>query len=309
MRQIYLLVIFLLMRMECHAQREPEELLASFFVDYGDFYKDFCLRYQGKQWVETPDLENGRFVLWEGMVAGFSPKGLQYCGQLVFEVERESPPTCSEYLSISGRVKTKDYIFSSASGLRNSAYEPDLEMRKEILTPFIEPHGLALASHNGIFGRKSELNPRAFLTKTKFVKETKSKKIGVVSGVWHTLNDAMKITIEFDSGFGNLPIVCERSLVSEKKTAPVGFFSTTKTKWKKHGDDRFVPEKIQLSGNVGEKKYEYEFDFDWMDLEKWRKSASTLDLSAIGNGEGTKWWTTFSGAFDESKNLQSKSLK
>ncbi len=277
------------------AQNDADEAIAKFFIEYDDFYDESCFRYKGTQWVETPESSDGKFLVWEGMVANSVARKMQYVRQLVSAVDAQadSSPICHEMLTVNGKTLTKNYSLSSEFLLRNKAFEPDFKQDPIISIPILEPHALATLPYMAIFGRGSEFKKHVhtFLTGMKFVKST--TKADIVNGAWISANQVMSISIDFDTKQGELPVYAEYSLNKERKAAHDRFSSITKTKWKKYSEEKYVPKEIVISGVLGERKYEYEFAFDWLPSELWMKKVKDVDLDKISKLQGRGWFDAF----------------
>ena len=97
-------------------------------------------------------------------------------------------------------------------------------------------------------------------------------------------------------------MVAVYSLKKGQKTIEGRFSSITKTKRKKCRESQFVPTEIVISGLLGNRKYEYEFVFDWMSKHDWKKRIKDVDFVEISKLSGRGWYDAFQPLFQNKWN-------
>jgi hypothetical protein len=280
------------------AQVKAEECLSDYLLKYDDFYQEFALAYRCETFSlrKSEQAEKERLRFLEGVVVESASRGILYAGSKSSEPIGSETPSTMEELTIGGKLFTKQYgTIGNTSQIEATAWggPSDANPVPKII-PCIQPHGLALLRDQEMLGRRSEIRScvSTFLQHKKFVDESDLEK-GGVRGIWETQNKALRCTIDFSPDEHPLPVKVVWEYVGNPKLGKSK--STTITKWKTVGD-KDVPEKIDISSQVGEGTTEVRLEFVFLKKERFEKEIKEIKPDFV-DAKGP-WIDRFTGWFE-----------
>jgi hypothetical protein len=301
-----LIAICFILGWNVHAssQEKAEEFLSEYFHKYDDSYQEFALAYRAEAFsVRKAGQEvKERLLVYEGLVAESASRNIRYAAWKTSEPTVSRKPVTMEELTIGGKLFSKQYgTIGNTSEIEATRWgvPSDTNPTPKII-PCLQPHGLALLQDRQFVGRESDLRKCVpmFLRHMEFVKQIDLQKDGV-RGVWMNTNKAYPYgcTIDFSPDEHHLPIKVKWEF--EGNPALGKAKSTTITKWKKEGD-LHVPEKIEISSQLGEGTTEMSLEFVFLKKERFEKEIKEIPTD-FAEAKGTAWIDRFKGWFENER--------
>jgi len=282
------------------AQKGAEESLADYLLKYDDFYQEFALEYRGEAMTvrKAGQEVKERLRLIEGIVLESESRGIRYGAYMTNEPIGTETPSTFEELTIGGKLFTKQYgTIGNKNGIAaNRLGETSAEKPAPGIVFCFQPHGLSLLRDAEMRGRESEIRRLVptFLKHHLFVEERDLEK-GGVQGVWISQDKSHQCTIDFSQVEEPLPTKVIWELVGNKVLGKSK--CTTITKWKKNGD-LYVPERIDISSQLGEGTTEVRLEFAFVKKERFEREIKEINPDFV-NALGTAWIDRFTTWFEK----------
>ncbi len=290
--------------------QDAEELLQVFLVESDDFCDEFCVRYKGQRAIDSPTNDTPRLQTFSGVTARSKSKKLEYYAHEINYPIENSVHSRTETFLLRGTENRKSYMVTESAIGEITKIEPDADgARKgfvESMDPELYPHGLAIGDIYSLEHRTSNIDfmVRFGLTKLKYLKQSRNGRF--VSGSWEPSHGTGRSVISFDDDQGGMPVRSEYFILGNDGKPQSPPKSVIRTKWESKVDDRWLPVSMDVSGRLGESKFEYQLTYEWCAKEVFAQVGTPEDLSKLHRTIGTSWYDRFQILFDKPQTQSEK---
>jgi hypothetical protein len=290
-----------------------QEKLEQYFMQADDLSKCYAIAFKNHRVTVSAKFAEPNISSTFGIsMRSSKPRVEYYCCN--FEGIGIPPiPWRYESLQVNGLEQQRHYSVHNVNRpmVEAKKIEPDPETGLRAPLPYVfvlelDPFGLVLGGRHCTRGNASSLdvNWREWLRHWNFDSDT--EKNGVVHAKWKRKESTRLFRqIDFDSKFGNLPVLCH-VILSDKEGKR--FDSEIRTKWSKLPDGKWAQSQVVVLTRTGNDFLEETIDFVWVDREDIKLFMSQQDWNNTAKDAYAHWYDLFTNFMFSPKKKKDKTV-